>query len=113
MNGFKTEIKEGIDLQIEAQVTLNYALAPGAASETVTVTADSNLLETSSPTVSQVIEGRQVEDTPLNGRNTMNLVALTPGVVPQGGTNGAASNNSNGGALPTRTASATTRSPAV
>ncbi len=99
MSGFKTAVKEGIDVQIEAQVTLNYSLANGAASETVTVTADSNVLETTSPTVSQVIEGRQVEDTPLNGRNTMNLVALTPGVVPQGGTNGSASNNSNGGAF--------------
>ena len=99
MTGFKTAAREGIDLQIEAQVTINYSLATGAASEIVTVTADTNLLETSSPTVSQVIEGRQVEDTPLNGRNTINLVALTPGVVPQGGTQGSASNNSNGGAF--------------
>ncbi len=99
MANFKTDVRQDIDLQIEAQVTLDYALATGTASETVTVNADANVLETSSPTVSQVIEGRQVEDTPLNGRNTMNLVALTPGVVPQGGTNGAASNNSNGGAF--------------
>ena len=99
MSGFKTAVRENLDLQIEAQVTLNYALAVGAAAEVVQVNADADVLETSSPTVSQVIEGRQVEETPLNGRNTMNLVALTPGVVPQGGTNGAASNNSNGGAF--------------
>ena len=95
--GFKTSVSEGIDLQIEAQVTLNYTLGIGSATESVTVSTGENVLETSSPTVSQVIEGRQVEDTPLNGRNTMNLVALTPGVVPQGGTNGAASNNASGG----------------
>ena len=99
MQGFKTSVKQGIDLQIEAQVTLNYALEIGAILESVTVDASANLLEETTPTVSQVIEGRQVEDTPLNGRNTMNLVALTPGVVPQGGTAGAASNNSNGGAF--------------
>ncbi len=97
MQGFKTSIKSDIDLQIEAQVALNYALDVGATTDTVTVSADANLLENNSPTVSQVIEGRQVEDTPLNGRNTMNLVALTPGVVSQGGTQGAASNNTAGG----------------
>ena len=99
MQGFKTAVKSDIDLQIEAQVTLNYALEIGASTETVTVEASANMLETSSPTVSQVIEGRQVEDTPLNGRNTMNLVALTPGVVSQGGTSGGASNNTAGGAF--------------
>lgn len=98
-DGFKTAVSEGIDLQIEAQVSLNYTLDIGAATETVTVSTGDTALETSSPTISQVIEGRQVTDTPLNGRNTMNLVALTPGVVPQGGTNGAATNNGSGGAL--------------
>ena len=97
MQGFKTAIQQGIDLHLEDQVSLDYALALGASTESVTINADSSILETQSPTVSQVIEGRQVEDTPLNGRNTMNLVALTPGVVAQGGTQGAASNNTSGG----------------
>ena len=97
--GFKTSVREGIDVQIEAQITLNYSLDIGAISDVVEVTSNADILESSSPTISQVIEGRQVEDTPLNGRNTMNLVALTPGVVPQGGTQGAASNNTSGGAF--------------
>ena len=97
--GFKTALRDGIDLQIEANVTISFALDIGAVSEVVEVSANASLLETSSPTISQVIAGRQVEDTPLNGRNTMNLVALTPGVIPQGGTNGAAANNAGGGAF--------------
>ena len=64
-----------------------------------TVESGQALIETQSPTVSQVIEGRQVLDTPLNGRNSMNLVALTPGVVPQGGTSGGTSNNIKGGSF--------------
>ncbi len=99
MQGFKTAVQQGLDLHLEDQVSLDYTLAIGASSEEVTISANANILESQSPTVSQVIEGRQVEDTPLNGRNTMNLVALTPGVVSQGGTNGAASNNTNGGAF--------------
>lgn len=99
MTGFKQTVKEGITLHLEDQISLNYSLTVGATSETVTINADANVIESSSPTVSQVIEGRQVEDTPLNGRNTMNLVALTPGVVPQGATSGAASNNTGKGAF--------------
>ena len=99
MQGFKTAIQQSIDLHLEDQVSLDYVLEIGASSESVTINADASILESQSPTVSQVIEGRQVEDTPLNGRNTMNLVALTPGVVSQGGTNGAASNNTSGGAF--------------
>lgn len=99
MPGFKTAIQQSIDLHLEDQVSLNYALELGGTSESVTVNAAAEILESVSPTVSQVIEGRQVEDTPLNGRNSMALVALTPGVVPQGATSGAASNNTNGGSF--------------
>ncbi len=97
MAGFKTSDREGIELHLEDNVTINFGLEVGATNETITVDASSQTLETSSPTVSQLIEGRQVEDTPLNGRNAMNLVALTPGVTPQGSSGGSASNNTNGG----------------
>ena len=97
LQGFKTVVRKDIDLHLEDQVSLDYTLEIGASTESVSVTADANTLETVTPTVSQVIEGRQVEDTPLNGRNTFNLIALTPGVVAQGGTQGAASNNTAGG----------------
>ena len=97
MQGFKTAVRQSINLQVEDQVKLDFALEIGAVTESITVETGNALLETQSPTVSQVIEGRQVEDTPLNGRNTMNLVALTPGVVPQGSTTGSLTGNANGG----------------
>lgn len=99
MTGFKTLVQQSIDLHLEDQVSLDYVLEIGALTESVTISAAASILETQSPAVSQVIEGRQVEDAPLNGRNTMNLVALTPGVVSQGGTSGGASNNISGGAF--------------
>ena len=97
--GFKTEIREGIALHLEDQVSIDYSLEVGVISESVTVSSAATLLESQTPTVSQVIEGRQVEDTPLNGRNPMNLIALTPGVVPQGSTSGSISNNTAGGSF--------------
>ena len=95
--GFKTTVRDGIELHVEDQASIDYTLSVGSVSEDVTVAASTPLIETESPTVSQVIEGRQVLDTPLNGRNVMNLVALTPGVIPQGSTSGNTSNNTNGG----------------
>ena len=92
-------MRDGIDLHVEDQASVDLALEVGSASESVTVSAAAALIETQSPTVSQVIEGRQVQDTPLNGRNVMNLVTLTPGVIPQGATAGNTSNNTNGGAF--------------
>ncbi len=100
VQGFKTLVREGIDLHVEDQVSLDYALDIGETSESVTVQAGASMLETQTPTISQVIEGRQVQDSPLNGRNSMTLVALTPGVVAQGGSQGApSSNNVSGGAF--------------
>ena len=99
MTGFKTTIRDGIELHVEDQASIDYALSVGSVNEDVTVSSSTALIETQSPTISQVIEGRQVLDTPLNGRNVMNLVALTPGVIPQGSTSGNTSNNTNGGAF--------------
>jgi hypothetical protein len=96
-DGFKSVVKDGIELHVEDEVSINYSLVVGSVNESVTVEAGEPQLENQAPTVSQVIEGRQVEDTPLNGRNVMNLVALTPGVVPQGATAGAPTQNQLGG----------------
>ena len=50
-----------------------------------------------SSTVGAVVEGKVVEETPLNGRNVMNLIALAPGVVPQGSASGSVQSNQHGG----------------
>ena len=96
-DGFKSVVRDGIELHLEDEVSVNYSLELGSVTETVTVQGDTGVIESESPVVSQVIQGRQVEDTPLNGRNVMNLVALTPGVVPQGATAGGTTQNQLGG----------------
>ena len=71
--------------------TLNVKLAPGEASTTVEVGTSVALINTSDPTLGETIEGKQITELPLNGRNALNLALLTPGVT--GGVVGEASND--------------------
>ena len=84
--GFKSTVKDGIGLHVDDQISLNFSLEVGVVSQSVTVQAGVPLIESESSTVGQVIESRTVVDQPLNGRNIYALVALTPGVIAQGGT---------------------------
>ncbi len=68
----------------------------GAVTETVRQRSRRRTVETQQATIGQVVEGRAVSDMPLNGKMVFNLLALSPGVVPQGGTAGSASNAASG-----------------
>ena len=91
--GFKSVVRDGIELHGQDEVAINFGMQIGSVSETVTVNSGEPLLQTESGTVSTVVESQQIENTPLNGRNVMNLSALTPGVIPQGATSGNPLNN--------------------
>jgi hypothetical protein len=84
---FKRFERQGVEVAVNTTIRVDAALQIGASSETVEVTsADAPLLQTESGSLGDQIGSKQVEEMPLNGRNTMNLMALTPGVVPQGNT---------------------------
>jgi len=83
-SGFKKVVKTGIVLNIaDRQSTGVISLEVGEIGDTVEVTADASqlLLKTESGEQSQVISGEQVSNLALNGRNYLDLVKLTPGVV--------------------------------
>ncbi|ADW71133.1 outer membrane beta-barrel protein [Granulicella tundricola] len=61
--------------------TLSFKLAPGSEQQTVEVTAAAALVNTSDATLGETIEGKQITELPLNGRNALNLALLTPGVT--------------------------------
>ena len=78
-------------------VRIDAPMQIGEVSQVVDVTAQTPLIESDTTSLGQVIEGRTVQQVSLNGRNVMNLIALAPGVVPQGQTQGnPAINNVNG-----------------
>jgi hypothetical protein len=92
-SGFKRLTRESIAVQVQSAVRSDARLEVGAVSETVEVSAAAPLLQTETATLGQLVEGQQVQQMPLNGRNIINLIALAPGVVPQGGAMGGISLN--------------------
>jgi hypothetical protein len=78
--GFKAEEQTGIVLHVADSRVINFALKVGAVTEQVTVEANTIQVETTSGDLTGLIEGNQVTQLPLNGRNFMQLVTLVPGV---------------------------------
>ena len=77
--GFKAD-STTFSLQISEVKEFGFRLEVGSSTETVEVTGASPLVDTQSSSAGEVIEGRQVVDLPLNGRNFTTLALLTPGV---------------------------------
>ncbi len=84
-SGFKHFTREPIVVEVENALRIDIAMELGAVTQTVEVTAQTPLLQSSSSELGQVVESRKVTEIPLNGRNPLALVGLVPGVVPQGG----------------------------
>ena len=81
--GFKRFVRDRSLVTVQGAVRVEAPLAVGDASESITVSAETPLVDTESATVSSVVEGRNVDELPLNGRNTMILLATVAGVVPR------------------------------
>jgi hypothetical protein len=78
-SGFKKVVRDQQELQVGQSATINVTLEVGAATETVTITADAPLLEEAKADRGNVIENRRVVELPLNARNPFMLATLTPG----------------------------------
>ncbi len=79
--GFRTVIKPAIVLHVQDALELNFEMAVGATSESVTVEGGAPLVNTQDATVSTVIDRNFAENLPMNGRSFQTLIQLTPGVV--------------------------------
>ena len=85
--GFKTVERQNILLEVASDVRVDIVMQPGDASETVLVTEEIPLLNTTSSTLGGTLSNEEINDLPLNGRNYENLLQLRPGVIryPGGG----------------------------
>jgi hypothetical protein len=79
--GFATSIRKGVVLQADQTVTVNAELTIQRASETVTVEAPPPQVDTSTSTLSEVVDQRRIIELPLNGRNAASLMLITAGTV--------------------------------
>jgi hypothetical protein len=96
MNGFQTEIRGGVELQVQQVARIDFHLQVGAVSETIEVSGGAPLLTTENATVGTVIENRRIVELPLNGRNFIQLVALSPNVNANFASGGAATSRQGG-----------------
>jgi len=79
-SGFSQETVS-FDLQVSQVKSINFVLKLGAATETVEVTSAAPLVESETSSLGEVVEGRQLSEIPLNGRNFTQLALLSPGVT--------------------------------
>jgi len=80
-SGFKTEKREGTVLLTGQTLGLQISLEVGSNSQTVTVSGAAPLIQTASTSIQTSVDQKQMQDLPLNGRNPLQLTALTPGTV--------------------------------
>ena len=79
-SGFKSE-KVSVVVTVTTASTVAFQLQPAGSTTTVEVTAATPLVDTSDATIGATIQGEQVTDLPLDGRNFTQLALLTPGVT--------------------------------
>lgn len=80
--GFSRVIRENIILQTQDRLTLDFPLTPGAVSESVTVSAESPLLQTASADFGQVVSNAFVNRLPVVATSPLSLADMAPGAVP-------------------------------
>ncbi|HTH36503.1 MAG TPA: carboxypeptidase-like regulatory domain-containing protein, partial [Pyrinomonadaceae bacterium] len=79
--GFKKAVAPDIKVDVSSNAQVNVSLEIGVESETVTVTASQEVINTASPTLTNVINTRQIVDLPLPDRNPLGLAALQAGIA--------------------------------
>ena len=77
--GFKTVVRSQVEIQVQQNARLDFELQVGQVSESVEVMA-SPVMVTENATVGTVIENKRIVELPLNGRNYLQLVSLSPNV---------------------------------
>jgi len=82
--GFRRAERKGVELQVGQVARLDFTMQLGNVSDTVEVAGGAPVLETENATIGTVIENRRIVDLPLNGRNPLQLVSLTPGATTNG-----------------------------
>jgi hypothetical protein len=86
--GFKTTERQNIVLEVGQELRVDLTLQPGEQNQTITVTEQVPLVETTNAELGGTLQNEVINDLPLNGRNFENLLDLRPGVTKYVGNSG-------------------------
>ncbi|MDQ6663703.1 MAG: TonB-dependent receptor [Acidobacteriota bacterium] len=78
--GFRKYTLDAMPLSTQQKADVDVAMEVGALTDSISVTGQAQLVESTTSTLGAVIENKRIVDLPLNGRNIFNLAALVPGV---------------------------------
>ena len=80
--GFRRAVRDNILLRIQDRAGVDVVLEIGVQTEIVEVRAATELLETASASLGQVVSDQMIQDIPLNGRSPYTLIRIAAGVLP-------------------------------
>ncbi len=78
---FTARVQQGLEVAIGQESVANFTLSVGATAETVAVTAEAPLVQTTSGSLGGLVDQQKVSELPLNGRNFNSLVLLQTGIA--------------------------------
>lgn len=79
--GFQQAVRPGVELHVSEVIRLKFSLQVGSVAQSVTVEGGAPLVETTSSEIGGLVNSKQIEDLPLNGRNYIDLSLLQAGVT--------------------------------
>ena len=81
MAGFQSQVQQNLNLAVGQEAVMNFTMSVGAVQETVSVTAEAPLVDTTSGALGGLVNEQRVTELPLNGRSFNSLVLLETGVA--------------------------------
>src|SRR5687768_6210065 len=98
LQGFQSQVRNGVELQVQQTVRLDFSLPLGSVEVAVEVTGSAPMINATDATVGTVIPNKEILELPLNGRNFISLVSTIPNVSSDwaGGGGGGASTRQGG-----------------
>lgn len=78
---FEKHVTRDVQIHVAQTLTIDVSMQVGTQTQEVTVTAAAPLLQTEDASIGQTIQGQQINDLPLNGRNWASLAQLSAGVT--------------------------------
>ena len=82
--GFLTEVRSGIRLTVGREAAVDFTLGLGQVAESIQVTGEAPLIETTRSEMGGVVSTEQVSTLPLNARDFAQLMTLQAGAIPSG-----------------------------